>query len=114
MAVALVNGRVMGDDGLIEGHSVLLEAGRIVDVVEESDPRCRSARQYDLGGRLLLPGFIDTQVNGGGGELFNDAPTVETIRIIGQAQRRFGTTSFLSTLISADLDIVARAIAAGL
>src|SRR5262249_13961617 len=44
--------------------------------------------------------------------LFNDAPTVETIRAIGQAHRHFGTTGFLPTLISADLDVVARAIAA--
>jgi N-acetylglucosamine-6-phosphate deacetylase len=112
MAVALVNGRVMGDDGLIEGRCVLLEGGNIVDVMEESDPRCRAARRTELGGRLLLPGFIDSQVNGGGGVLFNDAPTVETIRAIGQAHRRFGTTGFLPTLISADLDVVARAIAA--
>ena len=112
MAVALINGRVLGDDGLIEGRCVLLEGGRIVDIMDESDPRCRAARRYDLEGRLLLPGFIDSQVNGGGGVLFNDAPTVDTIRAIGQAHRRFGTTGFLPTLISADLDVVARAIAA--
>jgi N-acetylglucosamine-6-phosphate deacetylase len=112
MAVALINGRVMGDDGLLEGRCVLLEGGRIVDIMEKSDPRCQTAQRHDLGGRLLLPGFIDSQVNGGGGVLFNDAPTVETIRAIGQAHRRFGTTGFLPTLISADLDVVARAIAA--
>jgi N-acetylglucosamine-6-phosphate deacetylase len=112
MAVALVNGRVLGDDGLIEGRCVLLEGGRIVDIVEESDARCQSAQRHDLAGRLLLPGFIDSQVNGGGGVLFNDAPSVETIRAIGAAHRRFGTTGFLPTLISADLDVVARAIAA--
>jgi N-acetylglucosamine-6-phosphate deacetylase len=112
MAVALVNGRVLGDDGLIEGRCVLLEGGRIVDIVEESDARCQSVQRHDLAGRLLLPGFIDSQVNGGGGVLFNDAPSVETIRAIGAAHRRFGTTGFLPTLISADLDVVARAIAA--
>jgi len=112
MAVALVNGRVLGDDGLIEGRCVLLEGGRIVDIVEESDARCQSAQHHDLGGHLLLPGFIDSQVNGGGGVLFNDAPSVETIRAIGAAHRKFGTTGFLPTLISADLDVVARAIAA--
>src|SRR6202035_4005006 len=48
----------------------------------------------------------------GRGLLFNDAPSVETIRAIGQAHRKFGTTGFLPTLISADLDVVARAIAA--
>ena len=51
-------------------------------------------------------------MNGGGGVLFNDAPSVESIRAIGAAHRRFGTTGFLPTLISDDLDIVARAIAA--
>ena len=112
MVVALVNGRVLGDDGLMEGRCVLLDRGRIVDVVAESDPRCRSAQRVDLQGQLLLPGFIDSQVNGGGGVLFNDAPSVETIRAIGAAHRRFGTTGFLPTLISEDLDVVARAIAA--
>jgi N-acetylglucosamine-6-phosphate deacetylase len=60
----------------------------------------------------LLPGFIDSQVNGGGGVLFNDAPSVEAISAIGNAHRKFGTTGFLPTLISADLDVVAQAIAA--
>jgi len=113
MAVALVNGRVLEDDGLVEGRCVLLDGGRIVDVVAESDPRCQgAARRFDLGGHLLLPGFIDSQVNGGGGVLFNDAPSTETIRAIGRAHRKFGTTGFLPTLISADLDVVARAITA--
>ena len=112
MRVALVNGRVLQGDALSEGRTVLIEASRIVAVVADDDPRCRGASRYDLGGGLLLPGFIDSQVNGGGGVLFNDAPSVESIRAIGAAHRRFGTTGFLPTLISADLDVVARAIAA--
>ena len=51
-------------------------------------------------GAWLAPGFIDLQVNGGGDVLFNDAPTVETLRVIAAAHRGFGTTSFLPTLIS--------------
>src|SRR2546430_2770468 len=112
MSVALVNGRVLRKDRLTQGRCVLIENGRILDIVAPSDRRARRAERYDLGGQLLLPGFIDSQVNGGGGVLFNDAPTVETIRAIGRAHRRFGTTGFLPTLISADLDVVARAIAA--
>ena len=112
MVVALVNARVLGDDGLMDGRCVLLEGERILDVVPESDPRCQAAQRRDLGGKLLLPGFIDSQVNGGGGVLFNDAPSVAAIRAIGAAHRRFGTTGFLPTLISDDLDVVARAIAA--
>jgi len=112
MATALINGRVLGDAGLIEDGAVLLEGDRIAAVVASSDPRCRACERRDLRGALLLPGFIDCQVNGGGGVLFNDAPTVEVIRRIGVAHRKFGTTGFLPTLISADLEIVARAIAA--
>ncbi len=112
MGVALVNGRVLCDEVLLEGQCVLLEGGRISAIVEAQDPCCRNAQHHDLGGGLLLPGFIDSQVNGGGGVLFNDAPDVESIRAIGAAHRRFGTTGFLPTLISADLDVVARAIAA--
>jgi N-acetylglucosamine-6-phosphate deacetylase len=59
-----------------------------------------------------MPGFIDCQVNGGGGVLFNDDPSVESIRRIGAAHRRFGTTGFLPTLISDDLSVIARAIGA--
>jgi N-acetylglucosamine-6-phosphate deacetylase len=117
MSVALVNGRMLlgtGKDGngLTEGRAVLIEGGRITDVVAASDRRVRKLPQHDLRGALLLPGFLDSQVNGGGGVLFNDSPSVETIGAIGRAHRRFGTTGFLPTLISDDLEVVARAIAA--
>jgi N-acetylglucosamine-6-phosphate deacetylase len=112
MSLALINGRVLRADSFVRGQNVLIEHGRILAVLPQDDARCRAAEPYDLGGGLLLPGFIDLQVNGGGGVLFNDAPSVESIRAIGAAHRRFGTTAFLPTLISADLDIVARAIAA--
>jgi N-acetylglucosamine-6-phosphate deacetylase len=59
-----------------------------------------------------LPGFIDLQVNGGGGVLFNDQPTVAGIAAIAEAHRRFGTTGLLPTLISDELGAIARAIAA--
>ncbi len=112
MPIALLNGRVLRGKALVEGLCVLIADGRILAVVPEADPRCHSATPRDLGGRMLLPGFIDIQVNGGGGVLFNEAPTVQAIRQIGRAHRRFGTTGFLPTLISTDLEVVAQAIAA--
>ncbi|MGH8301440.1 MAG: N-acetylglucosamine-6-phosphate deacetylase [Steroidobacteraceae bacterium] len=112
MPIALHNGRVLRAEALVAGQCVLLEGNRIADIVPEGHPSCRGATQVDLLGNMLLPGFIDTQVNGGGGVLFNDSPSVEAIRQIGRAHRRFGTTGFMPTLISADLDVVARAIAA--
>ena len=112
MPVALVNGRVLADDGILQDRAVLLEGDRIFDIVSADDKRCKRADRHDLGGHLLLPGFLDTQVNGGGGVLFNAEPSVDAIRAIGKAHRRFGTTGFLPTLISDDLDVVARALEA--
>ena len=109
---ALINAHVLAAQGFESGRAVLVAAGRIVDVVDESDARVRAAQVYDLAGASLVPGFIDTQVNGGGGVLFNDAPTVDTIRRIAVAHRRFGTTGMLPTLISDDVEVMQRAIAA--
>ena len=58
-------------------------------------------------GTVLAPGFIDCQVNGGGGALFNDAPTAASVRTMLTAHRSFGTTGFLPTLITDDYKILA-------
>jgi N-acetylglucosamine-6-phosphate deacetylase len=112
MTLALINGRVLTPDGWVRDHAVLLDGARIAAVLPASDPRVRDAPQHDLRGATLLPGFIDVQVNGGGGVLFNDAPTVETIRQIGVGHRRYGTTGFLPTLISDDAGVMRAALAA--
>jgi len=116
--LALVHGRVLTDEGLREDVAVLVREGHVLALAAEDDPRMAQAERRDLAGALLLPGFIDVQVNGGGGLLFNDAPTVETLRVIAQAHRRFGTTGLLPTLITdtaatmrAALDAVDAAIA---
>jgi N-acetylglucosamine-6-phosphate deacetylase len=109
---ALVNGRVLAGERIVNGHTVLLADGRIEAIALAADPRCRDAASVDLEGHILLPGFIDVQVNGGGGVLFNDDPSAESIRAIGAAHRQYGTTGFLPTLISDDLDTIAQAIAA--
>jgi N-acetylglucosamine-6-phosphate deacetylase len=103
MSTALVNGRILLGGQIVEGRAVMLEGDRISAIVHEQDA---TGEHHDLGGGLLVPGFIDTQVNGGGGALFNEAPTVETIRMIGAAHRQYGTTGFLPTLISDDLHVI--------
>lgn len=109
MAVVLENGRVLTPRGF-ETTAVVVDGERITAV---GSPKIGGGDQrIDLDGRYLLPGFIDTQVNGGGGMLFNATPTVEAIAVIGAAHRRFGTTGFLPTLISDDLATVERAILA--
>jgi N-acetylglucosamine-6-phosphate deacetylase len=112
MLTALVNGRVLVDERFVDDAAVLIDGGLIVGVAPRSDARVRTARQHDLGGRILAPGFIDCQVNGGGGVLFNDAPTVDTLRRIATAHRNFGTTGLLPTLISDDAQVMRAAMAA--
>ena len=59
-----------------------------------------SGETVDLGGGLLSPGFVDWQVNGGGGYLVNADPTPETLRRIVEAHRRFGATAVAPTVIT--------------
>jgi N-acetylglucosamine-6-phosphate deacetylase len=110
MRTALVNGRLLTGEGLVSGRTLLMSGARIEALVAPTDSRCAGALAVDLEGQLLFPGFIDVQVNGGGGVLFNDDPNPESIRAIGAAHRRFGTTGFLPTLISDDLDTIGQAI----
>jgi N-acetylglucosamine-6-phosphate deacetylase len=110
MRTALVNGRILAGDGVVSGRTLLLSGSRIEALVDPGDSRCRGAAIVDIEGQLLLPGFVDVQVNGGGGVLFNDDPSPESIRAIGAAHRRFGTTGFMPTLISDDLQTIGRAI----
>ncbi|MRG56818.1 N-acetylglucosamine-6-phosphate deacetylase [Phyllobacterium sp. SYP-B3895] len=70
-------------------------------------------RRVELGGGKLVPGFIDIQVNGGGGVLLNDGPSVDVIRTICDAHFAFGTTALLPTLITDTPEITAAALNAG-
>ncbi|HYZ47853.1 MAG TPA: N-acetylglucosamine-6-phosphate deacetylase, partial [Sphingomonas sp.] len=72
MATVFRNGRVLVDGRLQEGLCVVVEHGRIQAV----GPDTPDGDAVDLQAGILAPGFIDTQVNGGGNVLFNDAPTV--------------------------------------
>ncbi|WP_426029908.1 N-acetylglucosamine-6-phosphate deacetylase [Caulobacter sp. DWP3-1-3b2] len=105
MQLVLVNGRILTEDGIVDGKAVTIRDGRIEGVLDSADTPVGATR-HDLDGGLLVPGFIDTQVNGGGGVLFNDHTTVEAIEAIGAAHRPYGTTGFLPTLISDDLAVV--------
>jgi len=61
---------------------------------------------------LLAPGLVDVQVNGGGGVLFNDAPTVDTLWTITAAHARLGVTALMATLISDERSKIVAAIEA--
>jgi N-acetylglucosamine-6-phosphate deacetylase len=108
MLLAFRNGRMLTDAGFETGKTLLVRDGRIEALTNAR--QVVGAQLVDLEGLTLVPGFIDTQVNGGGGVLFNENPSIESIAAIGAAHRRFGTTGFLPTLISDDLHVVEQAI----
>lgn len=109
MKKALINGHVFDGRQLHNGLAVIVQDGRVSELLPEQEIPDSVEFSWDLEGHILAPGLIDIQVNGGGGVMFNDAPSVETIRRIGAAHRQFGTTGFLPTLISTDLDTMKRA-----
>lgn len=104
----LSNATVLTGNSVHDNSSVVIKDGMIAEVAIGARAQSAGPTQIDLKGRRLVPGFIDIQVNGGGGVLFNDSPTADALRSIGEAHSRFGTTGFLPTLISDD-DSVMRA-----
>ena len=58
---------------------------------------------------LVVPGYIDLQVNGGGGALFNDSPSVEQLKTMMLAHAKFGTTGMMPTLITDKVSVMAQA-----
>lgn len=108
---AFTGARILTPEGWRDDHAVLVDGGTIQGVIAASHVGPGAVRHH-LDGGFLVPGFVDVQVNGGGGVLLNDRPDVEGVRVIAAAHRSFGTTALLPTLISDDLDTVARAIVA--
>ncbi|MCG7637760.1 N-acetylglucosamine-6-phosphate deacetylase [Alteromonas sp. CNT1-28] len=66
------------------------------------------AKEVKISG-TLAPGFVDLQVNGGGGLLFNHFPTLSTLEKMISAHSRYGTTSMLPTVITSDISTIRRA-----
>lgn len=111
MAFALAGARVFDGESIRGGLAVVVESGRIAEVVPEKKLSVGVERRA-LGGGLLVPGFIDVQVNGGGGALLNDNPTIDTVRRIAESHRKFGTTGMLPTVITDAPEVLSKAIAA--
>ncbi len=110
-AFAITAPQIFDGVQMLADHAIVIEHGRVADLL----PRAQlggGLRIEQLDGGVLAPGFVDVQVNGGGGVLLNDAPTAEGVAKISDAHARFGTTSLLPTLITDTPELTARAVAA--
>src|SRR5690242_15914279 len=109
---AILADRVFDGHGWRTEAAVLIRDSRIAGLGTAGDVPADWPRTRLPAGAILAPGFIDLQVNGGGGVLLNDQPTAEGMRAIARAHRRFGTTACLPTLITDTRERMQSAIAA--
>jgi N-acetylglucosamine-6-phosphate deacetylase len=100
MAFAIAANHVFDGTRLRHDCAVVIEASRIRAVIRRNEMPAAIPERRLPTGAWLVPGFIDTQVNGGRDVLFNDDPSPRAIAAIAAAHRRFGTTAMLPTLLS--------------
>ena len=108
--IVLTGARIFDGESFLDDHAVVVDGVRIAAIVPHAQKPHGTTR--DLGGGLLAPGYIDVQVNGGGGVLFNDDPTPEGIAAIAAAHRAYGTVGLLPTLVTDAREVMEAAIAA--
>jgi N-acetylglucosamine-6-phosphate deacetylase len=96
----LAGGRLFTGDRMLDQHGVSIDGDRITGVHPVADPPAGTRAHQLPAGSILVPGFVDVQVNGAGGVLFNDTPTAAGALAIAAAVRRTGTTGVLPTLIT--------------
>lgn len=101
------NGKILIGDNFVNSSAFKILNGRFTEI-ETNIPQ--GAKVTDLKGGYLIPGFIDVQVNGGGGVLFNDEISIAGLSAIAQAHLQYGATSIMPTLISSDIATIKKAI----
>lgn len=120
MSLIAYTGAAIFDGAQLHIGKALLLDGRRIDAIVDAGALPASASVHALDGGTLLPGFVDLQVNGGGGVMFNDETTAEGVARIAAAHASTGTAALLPTLITdtaertrAAVDAVETAIANG-
>lgn len=109
--LALSDATIFTGEAMVEDHCLIIQDGKVKDIVGKNKiPPTANVESY--GGHILVPGFIDTQVNGGANLLLNSAPTAETCMQIAKSHQKYGTTRLLPTIISDDSKLTGIAIKA--
>lgn len=105
MAYALINGTIYTGHQVLDGHALIIEGEKVIAVVP-SDTLLPDINTIDVKGANISPGFIDLQLNGCGGVMFNNEISLTTLHTMHKANLRSGCCQFLPTLItSSDEDI---------
>ncbi|MCO5064011.1 MAG: N-acetylglucosamine-6-phosphate deacetylase [Rhizobiaceae bacterium] len=111
--IAYIAPRIFDGERWHENAALLVADGTVAAILPQGDlPAGTETTRFSDG--FLAPGFVDLQVNGGGGVMLNDHRSVDGIRTICAAHRRFGTTALLATLITDTPQVTAEAVGAGI
>ena len=105
MKKALTGAKLFTGENFLENKALLIEDKYIAGIVGKANIP-KNFEIQKLNGGILSPGFIDLQVNGGGGKLFNNSPDKESLNTIIEAHQYFGSTSIMPTVISDSLNIL--------
>jgi N-acetylglucosamine-6-phosphate deacetylase len=111
MTFALVGARVFDGTAFHDDMAVVVE-GKLIAACLPAHGLPATMTRVDLDGGILAPGFIDVQVNGGGGALLNNNPSVDVVRCIAESHRQYGTVGLLPTVITDKPEIITAAISA--
>lgn len=111
VTTALSGPRIFDGSRWHDGAAVLIREGRVAGIVPRPDLPADAVIEEVAGG-MLVPGFIDAQVNGGGGVLLNDTPTAAAMDHIAATHRAFGTCRLLPTLVTTNTSTMQGALAA--
>ena len=107
---AIEGAQIFTGEEFLDGYAVIVANDRISQVLP-AEELTDAVQRHRVEG-LLVPGFIDIQVNGGGGVMFNDDPSSGILKTIAEAHRQFGTTRLFPTLITCEPEKMRQASAA--
>ena len=108
---AYTNGKIFDGNQILEGHTVLTNNGKVIEIVATAAIPAHTEK-IDLQGNLLTPAFIDLQIYGGNGHLFGEFPSVEALEATYQYSLSGGATHFMPTVATNSEEVMLAAIEA--
>ncbi len=100
---------IFNGESCINNHNIVISNGYIADIIPQNTNNC-NFKEYNLSGLTISAGFIDLQINGCGGVLFNDDISANSLQIMKETNLKYGCTSFLPTLITTTQDKIIKAL----
>ncbi len=105
---AITSKKIFDGEQFLSNKAIIISENKIEDILDLKD--IGSIELIDYQDNIIAPAFIDLQLNGCGGVLFNDDISEQTLEVMHKTNLRFGTTSFLPTLITTSEENIKKAV----